>query len=93
MMGKVYEGLDDVAKNGPSQEDLSKVVENLYKKRTEQLEENNFWISAMNTYDEDKINIVAEYDAIVKSITPKTISDFAKEVLKGYKKEIVQLPE
>ena len=93
LMGKVYEGLDDVAKNGPSQEDLSKVVENLYKKRTEQLEENNFWISAMNTYDEDKINIVAEYDAIVKSITPKTIADFAKEVLKGYKKEIVQLPE
>ena len=47
----------------------------------------------METFDEDKINIVGEYDAIVKSITPKTISDFAKEVLKGYKKEIVQLPE
>ena len=37
-------------------------------------------------------NIVAEYDAIVKSITPQTLADFAKEVLKGYKKEIVQLP-
>ena len=93
LMGKVYEGLNDVAKNGPSQEDLTKVVENLYKKRTEQLEENNFWINAIDTYEEDNINIVAEYDAIVKSITPQTIADFAKEVLKGYKKEIVQLPE
>lgn len=93
LMGKVYEGLNDVAQNGPSQEDLTKVVENLYKKRAEQLEENSFWINAINTYDDDKIDMIAEYDAIVKSITPQTIADFAKEVLKGYKKEIVQLPE
>ena len=42
LMNKVYEGLNDVAQNGPAQEDLTKVVENLYKKRAEQLEENNF---------------------------------------------------
>ena len=93
LMGKVYEGLNDIAQNGPSQEDLTKVVENLYKKRAEQLEENGFWINAMNTFEDDHIDIVAEYDAIVKSITPQSIADFAKEVLKGYKKEIVQLPE
>ena len=93
LMGKVYEGLNDVAKNGPSQDDLTKVVENLYKKRAEQLEENGFWINAINTLDEDNIDIVAEYNAIVESITPKTIADFAKEVLRGYRKEIVQLPE
>lgn len=92
LMNKVYEGLNDVAQNGPAQEDLTKVVENLYKKRAEQLEENSFWINAMETMDEDKINIVAEYDDIVKSITPQTIAEFAKEVLKGAKKEIVQLP-
>ena len=93
LMGKVYEGLNDVAQNGPSQEDLTKVVENLYKKRAEQLEENSFWINAINTYEDDKINMVAEFEDIVKSITPQTIADFAKEVLKGYRKEVVQLPE
>ena len=92
LMGKVYDGLNDVAENGPSQEDLTKVVENLYKKRAEQLEENSFWLDAIDTFEEDHINIVAEYDDIVKSITPQTIADFTKEVLKGYKKEIVQLP-
>ena len=93
LMNKVYEGLNDVAQNGPAQEDLSKVVENLYKKRTEQMEENSFWINAIDTFEDDNINIMAEFDDIVKSITPQTIADFAKEVLKGYKKEIVQLPE
>lgn len=92
LINKVYDGLNDVAQNGPAQEDLTKVVENLYKKRAEQLEENSFWIKAIDTFDEDKVNIVAEYDEIVRSITPQTIADFAKEVLKGYKKEIVQLP-
>ena len=92
LMNKVYEGLNDVAQNGPAQEDLTKVVENLYKKRAEQLEENNFWLNAIDTFEDDNINIVAEYDEIVKSITPQTIADFAKEVMKGYKKEIVQLP-
>ena len=92
LMNKVYEGLNDVAQNGPAQEDLTKVIENLYKKRAEQLEENSFWIGAMEKFEEDKVNIVAEYDEIVKSINPQTLADFAKEVLKGYKKEIVQLP-
>ena len=92
LLGKVYEGLNDVAENGPSQEDLTKVVENLYKKRAEQLEENSFWLDAIDTFEEDHINIVAEYDDIVKSITPQTLADFAKEVLKGYKKEVIQLP-
>ena len=92
LMGKVYEGLNDVAQNGPAQEDLTKVVENLYKKRTENLEENSFWMNAIETFEDDNINIVAEYNEIVKSITPQTIADFAKEVLKGHKKEVVQLP-
>ena len=92
LLGKVYEGLNDVAENGPSQEDLTKVVENLYKKRAENLEENSFWMDAIETYEEDHINIVAEYDEIVKSITTQTLADFAKEVLKGSKKEVVQLP-
>ena len=92
LMGKVRDGLNDVATNGPAQEDLTKVVENLYKKRAERKEENSFWITAMETFEEDKINIDAEFDAIVKSITPQSIADFAKEVLKGYNKEVVQLP-
>ena len=92
LMNKVRDGLNDVATNGPSQEDLTKVVENLYKKRAENKEENSFWLNAMKTYNEDQINIDAEFEDIVKSITTQTIADFAKEVLKGYNKEVVQLP-
>lgn len=93
LMGKVKDGLNDVAENGPATEDLNKVVENFYKKRAEQLEENSFWMSALKRYDEDGVNITAEYNDIVKSINPQSLADFTKEVIKGWKKEIVQLPE
>lgn len=92
LINKVHDGFNDVAQNGPAQEDLTKVIENLYKKRAEEKEENRFWLNAIETFNEDKINIDAEFEAIVKSITPQTIADFAKEVLKGYNKEVVQLP-
>ena len=92
LINKVYEGLEDVATNGPRQEDLNKVVENLYKKRAENLEENSFHTSAIKTLVDDGINIIAEYDEIVKSMTVESIADFTKEILKSYKKEIVQLP-
>ena len=93
LIGKVHEGLDDVAKNGPAQDDLNKVIENLYKKRSERLEENGFWTTAIKTYEEEGHDIIAEYDAIVKTITPKTIADFLKEVRKGWNKEVIQMPE
>lgn len=92
LMGKVKDGMKDVAKKGPSAEDLNKVVENFYKKRAEQLEENGFWMSALKKFVEDDVNIVSEYNDIVKTITPKTIAKFTKQVNKGWKKEIVQLP-
>ena len=92
LLGKVQEGLDDIAANGPAQDDMTKVVENLYKKRKELLEENGFWQSAIMTYEEDQINIVDEFEGVVKTITPQTMAEFMKEVLKGWNKEVIQLP-
>lgn len=96
LMNLVVSGFEDIANNGPKQEDLTKVIENFHKNRDEELEENDFWMSAIKTFEEDKINIVGSYDGIIKSMTIQSIADFAKQVLKGYKKgykkEVVQLP-
>ncbi len=91
LISKVHEGLEDIAKNGPAQDDLNKVIENLYKKRAENLQENRFWTNAIKTYDRDNYNIISDFDAIVKSITPQTIADFMKEVKKGWNKEVIQM--
>ena len=85
-------GLKDIAENGPSQENLSKVVENKLKKRAEQLQENNFWTSVISSLERDGIDYVTEYENIVKNITVESVAEFAKQIANGNLKEVVQLP-
>ena len=85
-------GLKDMAENGPRQEDLSKVLENKLKKRVEQLQENSFWTSVISSLEREGIDYVTEYENIIKGVTVESVADFAKQVLNGNLKEIVQLP-
>ena len=85
-------GLKDMAENGPRQEDLSKVLENKLKKRVEQLQENSFWTSVISSLEREGIDYVTEYENIIKGVTVESVADFAKQVLNGDLKEIVQLP-
>ena len=85
-------GLKDMAENGPRQEDLSKVLENKLKKRTEQLQENAFWTNAIISNEADDIDILTEYEEIINGITVESLADFTKQILKGNLKEVVQLP-
>ena len=85
-------GLKDVAENGPRQEDLSKVLENKLKKRTEELQENRFWANAIVSAERDNIDFVTEYENIIKGITVESVADFAKQIVNGNLKEVVQLP-
>lgn len=85
-------GLKDVAENGPRQEDLSKVLENKLKKRTEELQENRFWANAIVSEERDNIDFITEYENIIKGITVESVADFAKQIVNGNLKEVVQLP-
>ena len=85
-------GLKDMAENGPRQEDLSKVLENKLKKRVEQLQENSFWTSVISSLEREGIDYVTEYENIIKGVTVESVADFAKQILNGDLKEIVQLP-
>ena len=86
------DGLKDIAENGPRQEDLSKVLENKLKKRVEDLQENGFWTSAINSLERDDVDFVTEYENIINGITVESLADFAKQIINGNLKEVVQLP-
>ena len=85
-------GLKDIAENGPRQEDLTKVLENKLKKRAEQLQENRFWSSVIMSELTDDIDFVTEYENIIKGVTVESVAEFAKQILNGNLKEVVQLP-
>ena len=83
----------NVADNGPRPEDLQKVKEYMVKKHAEDLENNQYWMSCIQTEMRDGINMMDDYEKIVNGITAQDIADITKQVLNGYKKEAVQLPK
>ena len=93
LMGIAIAELQNVANNGPRPEDLKKVKEFLVKKHNEDLESNRYWMNSIQAQYRDNLNPMANYDEIINGITADDVANMAKAVLKGYKKEIVQIPE
>ncbi len=93
LMGIAVAELQNVANQGPRPEDLKKVKEFLIKKHAEDLENNRYWMNCIQTQYRDGYNPMANYNEIVNSITADDVANMAKAVLKGYKKEVVQIPE
>jgi zinc protease len=93
LMGIAVAELQNVANQGPRPEDLKKVKEFLIKKHSEDLESNRYWMNCIQTQYRDGYNPMANYNEIVNSITADDVANMAKAVLKGYKKEVVQIPE
>ena len=88
---------DDVlnlAKNGPSEEYVSKTRENFLKNRQENLIKNNFWQQSLISYYTEDLDVVTGYEQIVKEITPKSVKKFIKKFLKqNYFIDISMNPE
>lgn len=85
-------GLNDIVTNGPRQEDLDKVLGNKLKKRQEQLQENGFWTNVITSEVRDNIDVLTDYENIINGVTVESVAEFAKQILNGNLKEIVQLP-
>ena len=93
LMGIAKAELQNVANNGPREQDLKKVKEFLIKKHAEDMESNRYWMNCIVTKDRDGYNPMENYDAIINGITGDDVANMAKAVLKGYLKEVVQIPE
>jgi zinc protease len=93
LMGIAIAELQNVANNGPRPEDLKKVKEFLVKKHSEDMENNRYWMNCIQTMERDKQNPMQDYNDIINGIAADDVANMAKAVLKGYKKEVVQIPE
>ena len=93
LMGIAIAELQNVANQGPRKEDLKKVKEFLVKKHSEDMESNRYWMNCIQTQERDNVNPMKDYNEIINGITADDVTNMAKAVLKGYKKEVVQIPE
>jgi len=84
LKSKIYVELEKLAKEGPSQVDLDKTVENILKAREESKEHNAFIMNNFYTWYVHGIDYSdeANYEEVAKSLTVKDIKKFMKRFYK-----------
>lgn len=81
----LYAELDKLMKNGPTREEVDKVVTTMKKNHEQGKVHNSYWLSALTTYYITGVNIddPKNFESIVDNVTPKDIQKFAKKLFKG----------
>ena len=80
MMEIIFAEIDNLAKNGPSQENVDKVKEFMLKKHAEMLKENSYWLNSLDELVYSGLNTLEDYEETVKGITPDDIRKFAADL-------------
>lgn len=83
----IFNEIDNISQNGPSEVNLAKVKEYMLKKYKENLKENTYWLNNLDEYFYTGVDIYTNYEAMVNKITAKDLQMFAKELF-GQKNQI-----
>jgi len=81
----LYSEIDKIVANGPTAEDLDKVVKNLLKNREQNKLHNSYWMGALVEFYQDKINPDApeNFEKILVSVTREELKKFATGYFKS----------
>ncbi|MCQ2348208.1 MAG: insulinase family protein [Paludibacteraceae bacterium] len=94
LMEIIHEEVKTIVQNGPLAEDLQKDKEILLKSHKENLEQNDWWLEALETYDKYGINLISDYESVVNGITADKVQNMLKQLVEsGNVFEVVMTPE
>jgi len=81
----IYSEIDKIVANGPTAEDLDKVVKNLMKNREQNKLHNSYWMGALTEYYQNNINPDApeNFEKILSSVTREDVKKYAAAYFKG----------
>lgn len=80
LLKRAYKEIDNVVEQGVNVDDFNKIMEYMSKNYTQNLRENSYWMSVINTrYLLGKDNHTT-YEAALKSITPEKLHNYIKEI-------------
>ena len=93
MINIVKSELELLAKVGPNRKYFEKSYSNIIKSRTEMMQQNDYWLNAIDTYYYRNFDGHTEFDNIMNSITVDDIKIFTKKFLdQGNEIEVVMYP-
>ena len=89
MMQVVYNGVDKVCAEGPSEDYLQKIKEYLIRSHAENLKKNGYWMNQMINLTRFNTDYVTGYDEVVQSITTNDLKELAQKIFKGGNRLVV----
>lgn len=93
LMSIIHKEVDEIVTNGPRQDDLQKVKENMLKKYKEDLRENQWWLSTLTRYYRDNLNYITDYTQAVNNLSEDLVQAKLKELVdQGNIMEVVMMP-
>jgi zinc protease len=93
LMTIVKDELMSIVNTGPQDIDFTKTRENMLKRHDEAMQENSYWLGAIDTYHFRGYDWHTGYKTSLESITPEKIRTFAKSVIEqGNYIEVVMEP-
>ncbi len=80
----LFSEIDKIVANGPTAEDLDKVVKNLLKDREQNKLHNNYWMNTLVGFYQDKINNDApeNFEKILDTVTREDVKKYAADFFK-----------
>ena len=89
MMKVVYDGVEKVCSEGPSEDYLQKINEYMVRSHAENLKKNGYWMNQMVTLTRLKKDYVTGYDEMVQSITTADLKELAQKIFKSGNRLVV----
>ena len=94
MIKLAIKGVEDIANNGPSEEQMVKVRENFLKNVSESRINNSYWSNNLRQYDLTGVDLDTEREAIINSLTAEKVKNFVADLIgQGNLVKIVMNPE
>lgn len=93
LMEIIHEEVQTIVNLGPLATDLQKEKESMLKDYKENVEKNEWWMDALDSYEKLGVNLYTDYEAAVKAITAETVQATLKKLVEaGNVFEVVMFP-
>jgi len=89
MMQVVYEGIEKMCKEGPSEDYLQKIKEYMARSHAENLKKNGYWMNQLVTRTRFEKDYVTGYEEAVQSITIADLKELAQKIFKSGNRLVV----
>lgn len=91
LIDKVYAGLNDLASNGPTSEEMTKTVEMLKKQIPENKKNPGYWMNLITDYYRQGVDMQSTTEDIDKFVTAESIQNMAKQLVNDNNRALVEL--